>query len=85
MNVHVCVSKNSKQAQKKFCRSVCGWVGYVCIRHNFWTSYWFQTKFGQCFLCIKCSFSIEIQSKILFLIPILILIAIKIWLNKKID
>ena len=83
MNVHVLYELEHKTSKKKYARpSVClsvrlsGWLYVRTYVRGFWhnnfrRSYRIQTKFGGCLLSMKCRSGIEIQSKIMILIPIL--------------
>ena len=77
MNVFVRLRRQNKQKKKKFrlsvCLSACLYVDFCCGHNNFRRSQRNQTKFGVCLLCMKCRSDIEIQSKIMILILILIL------------
>ena len=72
----VCLSRQNKQ-KNSFCLSVClsgcTYVDFSYGQNNFRRSERIQTKFGGCLLCMKSRSGIEIQSKIMILILILIL------------
>ena len=69
----VCLRSQNKHKKISVCLSGCTYVDFRWGHDNFRRSQRIQTKFGGCVLCMKSRSGIEIQSKLIILILILIL------------